>query len=432
MLRSQGRGMKDLYEDAEAPYREVLPFDVRAFVTPRSSGLDEHPYRTVEGPGDAELALRELEEAATTIFKRWAREMPAGPADAGELIRGVRPEVRLIARVTAKIERRRFAWRSASYDGEDEIGDAPLSSSALDAFHPPSELRDRSRHVAACLPCGGEGRVSCLMCARRGSVTCVTCGGEGRESGSNIHRFDRLECRRCRGKKIMKCPNCTRGTLRCEDCRGTTRQERWLEVTLEARPSEVRVSPAGALRAFSWASDAAVDDEGISRDAEVVCRVTVARALQRADLPPLVPERWLEGRWAELQIAPAADERVIEQSLVLLRVPAVEVTYQVGPELQRVSFMGRRLLAPSSGDLPFRRRALRLRLAGAGLAAPPAAILYGYASGLLVLGATLGLLAGTIGGSLLLYRLLARYTLRRGAAALPGAPPKQLERGEPP
>jgi hypothetical protein len=336
-----------------SPYHVVLPVEPGAFDAPRR-----------------------LEEAVTSMFCAWARQLPKAPSDPRETLRGLDLRKRLIGRLTTKLDGRRFAWRAAPYTGRERtIRGTPIEPAGLDPYNPPSDLRTRSQYLDLCRRCGGGGRIECVACGGASRLTCVACAGAGKVHGLTANGARRLlNCKTCKGKATSPCAGCTKGQRDCPSCARSGRIEHWLEVEGGPRDGDIQVEPDGNVtRAFPWGKDGVpASDEEIRKDARVVCTVSKDRLLATEDLPREVSDDWRRAHWQAIQPRLQPGERVISQTFALLEVPAVEATYVVGSESQSIEFEGLRLLAPPiSADAVFHGRATALGRLAIALAALP-------------------------------------------------------------
>jgi hypothetical protein len=347
---------------AAAPSAAPPPASLYHVVLPVEPGVFDEPKR--------------LEEAVTSVFCAWARQLSKVPADPRATLRELNLRKRLIGRLTTNLDGRRFVWCAAPYAGRDRmVGGAPIDFSSLDAYHPPHDLRSRSRYLELCRRCGGDGRIECATCGGAARVTCAACGGAGKVHGVTANGARRLlHCKTCKGKSTLPCAGCTKGQIECPSCGRSGRIEHWLEVEGGPREGDIQVEPDGAVtRAFPWGKDGVPASDGeILRDARIVCTVSKHGLLTLEDLPADVPEEWRRAHWQAIGARLQPGERVVSQTLTMLEVPSVEATYVVGSESQSIELEGLRLLAPPvSTDALFHARAAALQRLAMALALLP-------------------------------------------------------------
>lgn len=381
------------------PYHVVLPIEPGAFDEPRR-----------------------LEEAATSVFRAWASQLPKAPNDPAGALHGLSLRRRLIGRLTTRLDGRRFAWRAAPYAGRERmVGGAPLDPARLDPYAPPDDLRWRSRHLELCRRCGGDGRIECAACGGASRVTCAACAGAGKVHGVTANGARRLlNCKTCKGKSTLRCDACAKGQVDCPGCARSGRIERWLEIEGGPRDGDIQVEPDGAVtRAFPWGQDGvpASEDE-IRKDARVVCAISRDRLLTLDDLPREVSDDWRRAHWQALGARLQPGERVVSQTFALLEVPSVEVTYVVGSESQAIELEGLRLLAPpSSADGLFHARATALQRLALALVAVPliAGVVYAARGAYFHNALVLGVVACAAIAAAVIYGVFWHATLRGSA-----------------
>jgi hypothetical protein len=353
----------------------------RAAVGPKTASNRYRPVIAVE-PSVFDDPAR-TRESAHRAFAAWASQIPKAPRDASDLIRRVEVRTRVVGRLQTRLEGRRIVWRSQPYRGREAASLPPLDAATVNAWQPPPDLRGKSRYVAMCPTCHGDGRVSCSSCAGSGRSTCGACNGAGKFYGTAANGAHRLlNCKTCRGKGDVVCGGCTRGRVECASCQRSKKLECWLEVDTSHR-EDVQVEPDGDVtKAYAWGQDGveAADDE-VSRDARVIGSMEQPRMLTIGELPSYVPDDWRQASWEPIRARIDPSERVIAQRLTMLELPSTDVIYGIGRREQRVSFEGRRMLAPTNSvDDVLHRRARSLSRAKWLLAAIPIAAGTAYAA----------------------------------------------------
>jgi hypothetical protein len=173
-----------------------------------------------------------------------------------------------------------------------------------------------------------------------------------------------MNCKVCARAGSLACSSCSNGKVRCPDCLGAGRKERWLDL-VETTRSDVQLEPDGEQTcAFKWGSDGTVaSSREIESDAKVVAEFTSRGPVSKDAIATVVGSDWLEANWKNIQPKLLASERVRAQTIWVLEVPSIELAYSLGGAAPTViAFEGRRMLAPPpSIDGQFAARARKLQ-----------------------------------------------------------------------
>jgi hypothetical protein len=345
--------------------------------------------------------------AARIVFSAWARRMPSGPRHADDLVRGIELQQHHIASLDSAIEGRRFVERTAPCRAREMC--APVADvSTLDPWNPPADLRVRTRTIAPCSRCSGQGHVACPNCGASGRVACLACSGSGKYYGTTANGAHRmLNCKSCKGKGTVSCGSCMKGTAQCPSCEGATKIECWFDVEAWTR-TDSRVHPPGESLA----------------DSPVIADLASAGPLLPSTIPPAVARDCLDA----LSFALEPGERVRSQRLVVVDRPSVKVSYVVRDVADSVTFVGPRLLAQVHAvEHAFASRARLLSRLRAGLLCLPFAVgaTYVLRGTYFVTGRAAPFVAGitgaTAGIALCLYAVAWYVTLRRKGARMCGS-----------
>lgn len=327
----------------------------------------------------------QAEVAALKVFRAWTHRLPSAPRDATDTVRGLKLHTRLVGRLVTECVGRHVAWKSDPYAGRKALTGPPVPPESVDPWTAdPDKLRTDSRHYASCDACAGEGKIACAPCAGYGRLTCADCGGQGKVYGFTANGQQRLlNCKSCRGRGDIACPNCSRGRVSCATCAGKKKVDRWLEV-IETPRWDIQVEPDGDVtRAFRWGKDGVpASDAEIAADARVVTAVGMQGILADSQLPADVPRDWIAEHWQGIQPQLQPGERIRQQHFALLEIPTIEVAYSLDNAVaQTVDFEGRRMLAPPPQvDQLFSARARKLRWIRWGLWSLPIAFAVAYLS----------------------------------------------------
>jgi len=194
----------------------------------------------------------------------------------------------------------------------------------------------------------------CAGSAVDGSLTCTDCSGQGKAYGYASNGSRRLlNCKSCRGKDAIDCSLCRRGIATCNECDGSGRIQRWLEIEQWQRQT-VNTHPQSAVHQLLWRI--APTDFEVARDTEIVAEIRQPRRITRDDAPN-VPSLWFD------LLAPTLEhgERIADQHLRIARFPTYAVRYRLGREVDHATFSGRSLAPPSTDNSLLAKRASRLR-----------------------------------------------------------------------
>jgi hypothetical protein len=304
-------------------------------------------------------------QSVRAAFDQWLSHQPSAPRRGADLIcNETPPRMRTVTRLVSRIEHRELVWSTSPAPGRQRLGAAPLEPMELDPWSPPPDLAVQSRYVTTCGDCHGPGKVECEACAGTARVTCDECSGSGKHVGYTSNGARRLlNCKVCRGKGDVVCLACSRGHVSCPVCDGARHVTRWLEVRSTHR-DELQTSDPSAVARFAWSRDLAAADDAIALDVEIIDRRSSSRRLPDDVVDvPLNP-----------------GERVVAQTLLILDVPAVTVTYRAFGSDETVTFVGKRLNAEPARSVLLGRRARSLRALGVGLALLPIAAWIVYAA----------------------------------------------------
>jgi hypothetical protein len=298
----------------------------------------------------------ERQPDAREAFVLWASLQTGAPRDTASLIEDVATSYDYVGVLSTDMHGRRVAWKSVPAGSRTRVTLPAEPIGTVDAWTAePRSLRERSDHIAICGACGGEKRVRCAVCRGTGKTICAACGGQRKMYGYAANGSRRLlNCTACRGKGDVDCLPCRRGIVTCSSCGGEGRVQRWLEIETWRRAAAQR-HPDLMARRLGWSDDPA--DVDIRRDASLQVVIERLHGLTPADLGT-VPAPWLDYLAVPLQ----PGERIARQRLRIGRVPQYTVHYRLDAEDDRVTFTGRRLIAPAAATPnPFSRRAARLR-----------------------------------------------------------------------
>jgi hypothetical protein len=293
---------------------------------------------------------------ARAAFEQWALRQPGHPGDVQSLVHDVEESADHVGLLATDVQGRRVVWKSVPYAGRERITFPALAVEAVDAWSvDASALRAGSEHIAICDGCAGEGKIGCNACAAVGKTVCVICGGQRKMYGYAANGSRRLlNCQSCRGKGEVDCAHCRRGVATCGQCAGERRVQKWMELECWSR-SVANEHPRPLAQQFGISATAT--NAHVLRDAEIVADTEKPHRLTALDLGS-VPANWLDHLAPVLQ----PGERVTRQRLRIARVPRFTVRYRVGGDEDRVTFAGRRLIAPAASPATvFARRASNLR-----------------------------------------------------------------------
>lgn len=350
--------------------RDVSPRPhIEVASAPSKAPIPETLYRALV-PVDAKVFAdtAQTESVAIAVFEAWLQDLPFAPRRAAGLIRSLQLRKRSVGRLLSEIVDRTAEWKEAPARAGAVESSAGLSlEAALRSTTSAAAIGEQSRHVTNCAPCAGLGVVTCPVCLGTTRGVCPECNGEGKAYGiaKNGSRR-RMNCKSCNGgKDAVTCSRCTNGKASCSVCKGGGRIEKWLDVSETVR-FDVQVEPDGnATRAYRWGKDGvAASRSEIEQDATVAGEVSADGALSIDAVRSTAPQDWLSMHWQGIQPKLKGTELVRRQSLWLLDVPSVELSYALpGATPTVLSLEGKRLLAPPSTlDSQFAPRAERIRI----------------------------------------------------------------------
>jgi hypothetical protein len=325
--------------------RELLPIDPKVFDAPE-----------------------EAKAAALKVFAAWTRQLPIAPREPVNLVRSVDLRVQHIGRLSTTVAERKVVWRQAPHGRASPVTRAKLKPEDVDPWATsPESLRSDSLYITECGPCMGQGSVSCPTCRGTQSVLCSGCGGARKAYGIASNGSRRLmNCKQCGAKGSLPCTTCTAGQVPCSTCRGSGREEHWLEFVETSRSEVLVAMESDQLSVFPWAaqgSQASLAELGA--DARLLGERTSQGSLSQDKAAELAPGDWLQSNWQKLKTRLGAHERIQSQSLQIFELPSVILSYALDGFPQTVIRLeGRRMLAPpASADRTFEGHARKLRLA---------------------------------------------------------------------
>lgn len=316
-------------------------------------------------PEDWIASAAKSEAAARTVFAAWFGQQPGAPKDTGALVRDVRVTHRQLLRQETQIAGRRLSWRRAPSQGR--ATPVPEIVATFDPWSPPPDLEAASRHTVNCSTCATD----CSACGGEGRHVCVECGGDGKQA-STAREGKLINCKRCRGRGDLDCPSCVRRSGGCAPCAGSGKVDQWLAVDTWVRAAYT-VSDDAFASVFPWT----VESEDAWRmpvglDADVVAEVRRDEPIRRDQLPAQVHEADRDELHRRLRPKLMADERIVGQTVQVVDLPSLSVSWGTGRLSEvPVEFLGRRLLGPPGiRARGFERRAEHLKrvlLVGSGL-----------------------------------------------------------------
>src|SRR6266545_6168427 len=300
-------------------------------VQPTRAPAPEQPFQALV-PVETEAFSDDItaEAAALKVFGAWARKLPMAPRDPTKLVTSLQLRRRIVGRLVTDCEGRRLVWRQQPYAGREPVTGPPALPASLDPWTADrTAVHTISRHIASCNTCRGDGKVQCGTCDGAARVSCGACGGNGKVYGVTAAGHQRLlNCKSCRGRGDLKCEQCTRGRVPCASCHGQKRLEGWLDIE-DSRREDVQVEPDGEVtRAFRWGQDGvAASRFEVEADARFEVEIVHDRALTPADIADHVPAGWIDENWTAIQPKLSVRERIRRQSLQVLEIPSVEISY---------------------------------------------------------------------------------------------------------
>lgn len=324
------------------PFRELIAIDPKVFDDPA----------TVRG-------------AAVETFAAWARQLPVAPKNPAEFIRSVEPRTRYASRLFTVIAERKVHWRKGPAGSSARVTGLKLEPDSVDPWAESQEsLRQISLSILACAPCAGAGAFPCSRCKGTQSVRCPGCGGARKAYGYASNGSRRLmNCKQCGATGALPCTHCDGGRVPCSTCRGTGREEQWLEFVETSRTDILVMLENEELRGLPWASAANPESPAVmDADAKLLGEVGSRGALTRERAAVLLPEDWLQANWGKVQLQPGPRERIRRQLFQVFEVPSIQVSYAIADAPPTtIHFEGRRMLAPpTSVDRQFAQRARKV------------------------------------------------------------------------
>lgn len=323
------------------PFRELIAIDPKVFDDPAT-----------------------VREAATETFKAWARQLPLAPKNPAELIRSVEPRTRFASRLFTTIAERQIHWRKGPAGSSARVTGLKLEPERVDPWAESQEnLRQISLSILACAPCSGAGTFPCTQCQGTQSVQCPGCLGARKAYGYASNGSRRLmNCKQCGATGALPCNHCDGGRVPCSTCRGTGREEHWLEFVETSRTDILVMLEDEELRGLPWASGDPESPAVMDADAKLLGEIGSRGALTRERAGVLLPEEWLQTNWQKIQVQLSPRERIRRQMFQIFEVPSVQVSYSIADAPPAtIHFEGRRLLAPpTSVDRQFAERARKV------------------------------------------------------------------------
>ncbi|RYZ37083.1 MAG: hypothetical protein EOO71_29360 [Myxococcaceae bacterium] len=295
--------------------------------------------------------------AALQVFTTWMQQQPIAPMAPAALVRAVELRTHYLGRLVTTLSERRLEWKHARHDHRVPVSVSRIQANTVDPWaYSKSDLRDASFHITECVPCAERGNVPCPSCRGNKTLTCATCSGTRKAYGIASNGSRRLmKCKQCGATGLLQCSTCSAtGTISCSTCRGTGRAERWLEFVETSRTLAHAEFNPEALRMFPWASDGPrASPAAIEEDARVLGELTSRGPLSRERAAELLPDAWLQEHGSRLQCPPGPGERIESQSLRVLSLPSVQLSYAFANEPPTtLHFEGRRMLAPPTSADP--------------------------------------------------------------------------------
>ena len=308
--------------------------------------------------------LLTTEAEAIKVFTAWIRQHPGAPAEPSALVHASKVQTRFVGRLKTTFERRDFQWQERPHTGLSEPTKRPSVTAAMLWELSDHDLARATEHAAECDDCRGAGQVSCSICKGTAAVACPACHGERKRYDIARNGSKRLmNCTVCSAKGGLSCTACAAGRISCHRCEGHGRLSRWA-VKISSRREDVQIEPDdGVTKAFSWGSDGvAASRSDIEADARVVEQLDGTPTIDPAVIRTALGQPWFENHWTAIQPKPAAGERAVQQTLLHLEIPAVEVSWTLNGGTPRTSrFEGFRLLAPPMSTEPLFERRTRIR-----------------------------------------------------------------------
>lgn len=159
---------------------------------------------------------------------RWARRFAISRRAFASCLEECRVSEVEALRVRVRCHRRWVVARFAPTDSRQRKVEEAINASAFDPWQvQTATLREETRQLVGCPTCGGGKQIRCPTCGGGAVVTCGDCAGHGRVVSARTGKW--IQCRGCRATGRRRCA-CRDGRVRCPQCAGKGRLERWLEV----------------------------------------------------------------------------------------------------------------------------------------------------------------------------------------------------------
>jgi len=282
-----------------------------------------------------------------SAFHDWIRGFPFAPVETQQLIRDVAYREQRFARLTTEYEARKIVHRSGRCSGRHTFGAVRHRTNDFDAWSiSDDDLRVRTIRAEACADCSGSGRITCVACSGYGRSTCGGCNGAGKAYGyakNNSYRL--MNCKACRGRGSLDC-SCVAGRVSCRTCEGSGRVDGWLAIERVTRVDvrcDATTLDAGAL---PWLEHGGAEDV-IGRDAVIVATLSSSTTLSESETKKIAADNQLDPTSVVFPRPINTAERVREQKLEVIAIPEVLITYEMSGRAETLSFVGRRMLAPT-------------------------------------------------------------------------------------
>ena len=168
-------------------------------------------------------------EHATWAAARAARVYLMTARGFRSCITSIEPRGETYRRALHVIERREVLLRTAPAEGAEGRKTSALPDPAtVDPWtQAAAEIEAKSRVLAKCPECSGEGAVACTACDGGGALPCPGCQGLGRIRGDGAQS---RPCSECRGQGRVACDVCESGRIACAACASIGRVVAWLVV----------------------------------------------------------------------------------------------------------------------------------------------------------------------------------------------------------
>ncbi len=298
--------------------------------------------------------------------------------------------------------------------------DCPVDLSEIDVWSEDSAvLEERSFHILECDECEGEGKIDCDVCNGSAEITCPDCNG----SGKVLKHYKtvapkQVNCKKCRAKGIVKCPNCKKGLITCLTCDGKKRLDAQLTIKSSLETAkEMFISDSKLEKSFPVLNETS-DPHEIATinefDVPLFKTVEGDEFLDVEDLPEDVAA-WTRKTQKRRSDEARTNNWRIKSTLALAgSYSQVWIKYKLKNEETRVAFVPKaKLLYPPKVDL-FRKRSAKVNGATGGIAALLGLfwLVYAFRDPIFVNGfsLTMGLLLASI--AVMFRQYLKNHTLR--------------------